>query len=224
MPPASTNALSAATPASPRPPTYSSGSEPFRLPSMSRCAAIARQDDDVEGGAQAARAHLGVAQRLERELVLLEQPARPALVDRVVPRPVEPDPRRADGRRRRRPAARAEHAEAQLAREALDGRPRVATTGRTTSVPGAVREAVLRHGAARPLHAQARGQQPVRRDGARPCRARRRGSSRAADSRAATRAARHADRSRESSGASKALSIRSTRTPIWSGSVQPATS
>ena len=58
------------------------------------------QDDRVEPLPQAARADVGVVDRRRRELVLLEHPARPALVDVAAgPRRVQPDARRADGDR-----------------------------------------------------------------------------------------------------------------------------
>jgi len=97
VPPCSTNSLMFATPPArcrlcTRAPSYPDG---CRRRGSARCER--REHEDVKARAELPGAHAGVWQAGERELELLEQPARPPLIDVRRPRFVERDARALTG-------------------------------------------------------------------------------------------------------------------------------
>ena len=124
-----------------------------RMPGDQPLGALVRDHDGVEACPQVAAPDVGVGDVLERELVLLEQPARPAFVDAL-------DPRLVEGNARLRPSGCASCGG--LAADAVARKPRSRATASTasrtplasvtTSAPGLVGVTLDRHRRCQPRH------------------------------------------------------------------------
>ena len=155
MPPASTNARSAAAPAPPEPARVLVRHRALRVAARAASPArLVRQHDRVEALAQRARAHVRVEERLVGDAhLLLEHEARPALVHRRDPRAVE-----ADARRTQREAARLRRAPARATNpsSAASGSSARRAEPRDEQRAGGEAPAAFVEGVERPAHRDAR--------------------------------------------------------------------